>query len=79
MAILPLLPGLPSELAASRVGSVIATVKLEAAPCPEIGGGTNRFPAAVPLRSKPAWFAVFSALARPAARVSRFESEVGIF
>ena len=41
-SILPLLPAVPSELAAIRDGSVIATERLAAAPLPDADGGVKR-------------------------------------
>ena len=59
----------PSELAANRVGSVMAKAKLAAAPV--AGGGTKKLPPATPARSKPAVCTALKALARSAASVSR--------
>jgi len=66
----PLLPTVPSELAATSLGSVMATVRLPAAPTPFAGGGLNRLVPAMPLRSNPPACTVFTAVANPEARVS---------
>ena len=49
----PLLPTVPSELAAISAGLLMATARLAAAPVPEAGGGLNKLVPATPLRSKP--------------------------
>jgi hypothetical protein len=65
---LPLLPLVPSEPAASRVGSVNAKVMPAAAPVPVIG--SNKLPPGLPLRSVPSLCAVFNDCTRPLASES---------
>lgn len=74
----PLLPAVPSELAAINDGSVMATERLAAAPVVPAGGGLNRSVPAFPLRSKPAVCTPLTAFASPAASVSSWFSIAGI-